>query len=644
MIVVAMSIAAINAVARDRRAVSSERILLISSYNPETVSAMNTINDFVGYYDEHGSGGTVMVENMNTKSLSEAMLWKNRMRSILDKYDTNDLRPSLILLLGQEAWAAYLSQDPMFVERKGKTPVMVCMASRNIVRMPADTCDIETWMPTSLDYTYLKSKYNIVGGVLYEYDVDKNLDLIQSAYPGTKNVALLTDNSYGGLTLLAFVNDQMLKHKEYNFISLDGRQKTIYSMSEAISKLPSSTALMLGTWRVDKTESYFVKNSVHTLMDANKDIPVTTLTHIGLGVWAVGGYTPSYRSQGKEVAEKVVEYLKASANGQKPDLMTVIESGYVFSKDKLEELKSKNEEFEVPSGAEIINTKPSFYDENSLVIHVVSMVFLVLVCLLLIVLWFLAKTKKLTAALQASQKELIQAKEDAEDRNKMKTAFLANMSHEIRTPLNALVGFSEVLTTDETLSQDDRRQINDIISTNSELLLGLINDILDMARLESGRTKYDVTPCDVVAICRDTLSTCQIAARREDISYRLDTDMEKCMAMIDSQHIRQVLINLLSNSNKFTKSGSITLSIHNDGHDLRFAVTDTGIGIPKEKKEKVFERFEKLSETSQGFGIGLSLCKNIVEHFGGKIWVDSEYSAGAKFVFNIPFIPLANDK
>lgn len=611
------------------------RILIISSYNPETATNAEVIDEFTNYYDKHGDGYAIVIESMNCKSLSEASTWTTRIRNIIKRYSPADVRPAMIILLGQEAWASYLSLKPS--EIMANTPVMCCMVSRNIVRMPSDTCNIETWMPHSIDYTFLKSRYNVVGGILYEYDIEKNIDLVRKLYPDTKNIALLTDNSYGGLTLLAYLNDYMLKHKEYNFIKLDGRSKTIYSMSETIDKLPDKTVMLLGTWRVDKTESFYVKNSSRILMEANRNLPVISLSSLGMKFWSVGGYMPVYNPQGEDIARKVIEYFDNQNNGKTtPDLITFDDNHYLFNRNLLEPLL-QNTDFHIPAGADFVNNDNTFYETNKLIINCAIAAFIALLSILGLIFWFLAKTRRLNAQLRSYQKELLIQKEKAEDNNRKKTAFLANMSHEIRTPLNAIVGFTDVLTNDPSLSDAERKQINDIISQNSQMLLALINEILDMARLESGKVKYAISTCDVVNLCRDILTTCKAAANRNDIVYKFDCELNECTADIDKQHIKEVLINLLTNANKFTEYGEITLTFRRLENMLYFAVSDTGIGIPLEKREKVFERFEKVNEESNGSGIGLALCKSIVEHFKGRIWIDPQYNEGARICFTIPY-------
>lgn len=237
---------------------------------------------------------------------------------------------------------------------------------------------------------------------------------------------------------------------------------------------------------------------------------------------------------------------------------------------------------------------------------------------------------------QNIEQELIQARIKAEQSDRLKSAFLANMSHEIRTPLNAIVGFSNVLVGDDATSEE-KAQYCDIIQKNSDLLLHLINDILDISRMESGRIKFVEEECDVVELCQTALSTAEYARRTQAI-YQFQTPVSSLILKTDAQRLKQVLINLLSNAGKFTPSGFIRLAIKVNKEDncLEFSVTDTGCGIPAGKSERIFERFEKLNEYSQGTGLGLSICKLIVENLGGKIWVDKNYKEGARFVFTHP--------
>ncbi|KAB4013833.1 sensor histidine kinase [Bacteroides uniformis] len=238
--------------------------------------------------------------------------------------------------------------------------------------------------------------------------------------------------------------------------------------------------------------------------------------------------------------------------------------------------------------------------------------------------------------LKKTEAMLIQAKEKAEEADRLKSAFLANMSHEIRTPLNAIVGFSDVLSAGGA-SEEEQRGYFEIIRTNSDLLLRLINDILDVSRLEADRVILSLESCNVVQICQQVVASVA-QARRSTNQFLFECEREVVEMRTDVQRLQQVVINLLSNADKFTKEGTITLKLEPDTarNVAVFSVTDTGCGIPLDKQKRVFERFEKLNEYVQGTGLGLSICKLTVEKWGGEIWIDPAYTDGARFMFTHP--------
>lgn len=234
--------------------------------------------------------------------------------------------------------------------------------------------------------------------------------------------------------------------------------------------------------------------------------------------------------------------------------------------------------------------------------------------------------------------ELRIAKEEAEQADKLKTLFMQNMSHEIRTPLNAIVGFSQLMTDmGDALSAEEKKDMSRRIKDNSDLLLTLINDILDLTSIESGKYVMSNQPVRVNEMCRSTLDT--VTHRKaQGVELRMDTDVNDNFTVItDPQRVKQVLINLLTNAEKNTTEGSILLGCSSKAHPgmLTFSVTDTGIGIPSDKREEVFERFMKLDNFKQGTGLGLSICTAIVDRLGGKIWIDPDYNQGARFLFTI---------
>ena len=241
-----------------------------------------------------------------------------------------------------------------------------------------------------------------------------------------------------------------------------------------------------------------------------------------------------------------------------------------------------------------------------------------------------------------STETLEQLRHNAENATRAKSIFLSNMSHEIRTPLNALSGFSALLT-EEGLDDSTRRQCTDIIQQNSELLLKLINDVIDLSSLEFGKMQFSIAEHDAVATCRNVTDTVgKVTQTQAELLF--ETSLEELYIETDDSRLQQVLINLLINATKFTPDGSITLKLEKQSEKMAlFSVTDTGCGIPKEKQASIFQRFEKLDENAQGSGLGLSICQLIIEHIGGKIWIDPDYTGGSRFVFTHPIHQTRNN-
>ena len=234
----------------------------------------------------------------------------------------------------------------------------------------------------------------------------------------------------------------------------------------------------------------------------------------------------------------------------------------------------------------------------------------------------------------------------AQEADKMKNAFIANMSHEIRTPLNAIVGFSRLIT--ETDNASEQQEFLTIINNNSDLLLQLINDILDFAKIESGTLNYNISWVDLKDICHEVYVS-QSLKMTSDVALLFHGDLLPSVRIqTDTQRVEQVLLNLLSNAIKCTYQGFVSLSYEVEGEFVRVSVTDTGIGIAKEKQASVFDRFVKLDDFRQGTGLGLSICKMIIEKLGGEIGLRSELGKGSTFWFTLPIAdsaaPALNEK
>ena len=230
--------------------------------------------------------------------------------------------------------------------------------------------------------------------------------------------------------------------------------------------------------------------------------------------------------------------------------------------------------------------------------------------------------------------ELIEAKRRAEDADRMKSVFLANMSHEIRTPLNAIVGFSEIMVLTE--NEEEKHEYLEIIQKNSNLLLQLINDILDLSRIESGKSEMHFQQVEIAGLVDEVEKVHQLKMKL-NVDLKVVRPQGEFWTSTDRNRVMQVLFNFLSNAIKNTETGSITLGLKQEGDWLKLFVSDTGCGIPEEKLPQIFTRFEKLNDFVQGTGLGLSICKSIVERLGGRIEVSSELGQGSTFALYLPY-------
>ncbi|MGL5957184.1 MAG: ATP-binding protein [Phocaeicola sp.] len=234
--------------------------------------------------------------------------------------------------------------------------------------------------------------------------------------------------------------------------------------------------------------------------------------------------------------------------------------------------------------------------------------------------------------LQRINRKLLDAKEQAEKADKLKSAFLANMSHEIRTPLNAIVGFSQLLS--ESNDVNERMEYSKIIETNNDLLLRLISDILDLSKLEAGSVELHFETFDFSRCMEETYAT--LAPRCQQVELRLYNPFSECVVTLDKNRCLQIVTNYLNNAVKFTKQGFIEIGYDYQENGLLLFVRDTGIGISEEKQNRLFHRFQKLDDFAQGTGLGLSICKAIAETMQGRVWAESKAGEGSTFFAWIP--------
>ena len=535
-----------------------------------------------------------------------------------------DVPPRLIVFIGDPGWIVCRE---LFDDVWKDVPVIITNARD---RLPA-TLDILlsheelTESNTVPAYEWRKG-YNVttLGQVYY---VKETIGLMRQLMPDMKRLAFISDDRYISEAVRGDVEQAMTgSFPELAFEQLSTRNISTEMLLDTLKSYDKTTGLIYYSWFETHNQ-----DDNNYLFDHIQEI-ITLFVHSPLFLLApedlsnntfAGGYYVSVESFGDSLLQLIHRVLEGEFPRDIPPALGGKPAAYLC----YPALQSYDIPVSLyPKEAVYISLPVSFFEQYKKEI-------LMTVVLLLVV---VSAVGYYIHILKRAHQRMKEAQLKAEEANQLKSAFLANMSHEIRTPLNAIVGFSNLLSMVE--DKEEMLEYAGIIETNTELLLQLINDILDMSKIESGMYDFHVTQVDANQLMSEVEQVARLRIRTDEVSLSFAERLPQCVFHTDKNRLIQVLTNLVVNAIKFTSQGEIQIGYRlQDAHTLYFYVSDTGCGMSAEQCEHVFERFVKYNTFIQGTGLGLSICKMIIEKLGGEIGVQSESGKGSVFWFTLPY-------
>ena len=545
-------------------------------------------------------GVSVKAESLSVPALLDTMEVNAVITRLREKYP---VPPAAIVLIGDPGWIVCRE---LFDDVWKDVPVVVTNARD---RLPASVEILLSHAPlteaNSVPAKEWRRGYNITT-LKQHYYIKETIELIRQLIPDMKRLAFISDDRYISEETRCDMKEVVTKYfPDLPLELLSTTQLSTEALLDTLHSYKSNTGIIYYSWfeSHNKDDNNYLFDHIQDVISNFTPSPLFLLSSEDLSNNTfAGGYYVSAESFGQSLLEILYRILDG------------------------EQARNIPETYRYPKAAVYINQPQSFFQQHKVEI---------LVCIAILVILVTAITYYIRILRKAYSRSS-EAMEKAEQANQLKSAFLANMSHEIRTPLNAIVGFSNMLP--EVDDREEMREYTDIIETNTNLLLQLINDILDMSKIEAGTFDFCPALIDVNQTMEEIEQSMQLRLKNDAVTFTFCERLPECMLYIDKNRLMQLLSNFIVNAIKFTKSGSIRMGYRmKDINTIYFYVSDTGCGMSPEQCRHVFERFVKYNPFIQGTGLGLSICHMIVEHLKGEIGVNSEEGKGSTFWFTLPY-------
>lgn len=469
-----------------------------------------------------------------------------------------------------------------------------------------------------------------ISGVRELESVEENIDLIKKLHSNIENIIFLNDCGEN------FYPDLVEKNPQFNFGELITNELSIDEFRKVISELEENTAIISFYPDHFKDREWLNTQDINKMIaELNPNIPVYSILNYSIGTGSIGGKVIKHFEQGRLAGQIVLQLLEGK-DEEEVYIGYDLANKHVFDYNVLKNFNIRISS--LPDNSEIINNPLNIIKEYKSVFIITCIMFLTLLLLVVALIKHIQYKNKF-------EKEIIKAKDKAEEINRLKSYFISNISHELKTPINVILCAAQLLESKRVDNYNINNENNtiDIIKDNSYRLIRLINNIIDVEKGEVDELTLNLKKDNLVSLIEDIVTSVIPYAKRKELNLIFDTEEEEIIMDMDIEKIERIILNLLSNAIKFSnENGNIYIKIMLNNDDVDIVVEDEGIGISKDDIPYIFDKFIQVDNTfnrkNEGSGIGLAIVKSFIEIHNGKIMVESQVGKGTKFIVKLPKI------